>query len=115
MKKIGVRMRELRENMGLTLNAVAMYLEIPKKDLEEMECGKKSLTVSLLGKLSDLYGCDKELLLCKSDDFNQTKFALRSESIQVGDLKGIATINKIYKNSIYLNKKYDEVVNKSEN
>ncbi|MBE6499654.1 MAG: helix-turn-helix transcriptional regulator [Methanobrevibacter thaueri] len=110
MNEIGERMKELRENMGLTQNAVATYLGIPKDELINLEHGNKTLTLSILNKLCNLYGCTEKYLLCKSDEFNPTNFALRSDGMQVGDLKGIATINKIYKNSQYLNKKYNEVL-----
>lgn len=114
MNNVGERMVELRENMGLTPNAVATYLEIPKEDLINLETGNETLTLSVLIKLCNLYGCSEKYLLCKSNEFNPTNFALRSDGIQVGDLKGIAIINKIYKNSQYLNKKYNEVINKHE-
>ena len=108
MNDIGNRMKELRENIGLTQNAISTYLDIDKSFLLDLEAGNKPLTISILN------GCSTEYLLCESDEFNQTNMALRSEGIQVGDLEGIANINRIYKNVKYLNKKYDEVAGESE-
>ena len=103
MEKIGRRVKNLRENMGLTDFAIADYLNIPIDEMQAMEKGEEPLTASIIGDLCDLYGCEMSYLLCKTDEFKQPNFALRSDGIEIGDLKGIALMNRIYKNLIYLN------------
>lgn len=108
MKDIGARMKTLRENMNLPPQYVSSYLDIPRKDLLDMEGGNKNITLSILNKLCSLFGCDESYLLCKSDKFDPTTFALRSSSIEADDLEGIATMNRIYMNMKYLNSKMDD-------
>lgn len=47
MKNIGYRMKTLRENMNLTPQAVSSYLDIPSKELLNMEDGNKNITLSI--------------------------------------------------------------------
>ena len=108
MKNIGARMETLRENMNLTLQAVSSYLDIPTEDLLDMENGNKNITLSILNKLCSLFGCSESYLLCRREEFDHTKFALRSTSIEADDLEGIASMNRIYMNMQYLISKMDD-------
>ena len=105
MKNVGARMKTLRENMNLTPQAVSSYLDIPTEDLLDMENGNKNITLSILNKLCSLFGCSESYLLCRSDEFDYTKFALRSKT---DDLEGIASMNRIYMNMKYLTSKMDD-------
>ena len=108
MKNVGARMKTLRENMNLNPQAVSSYLEVPCKDLLDMEDGNKNITLSILNKLCSLFGCSDSYLLCRSDEFDYTKFALRSTSIDPDDLEGISSMNRIYMNMKYLTSKMDD-------
>ncbi|MBR0271081.1 MAG: helix-turn-helix transcriptional regulator [Methanobrevibacter sp.] len=108
MKNVGARMETLRENMNLTPQALSSYLDIPTEDLLDMENGNKNITLSILNKLCSLFGCSESYLLCRSEEFDYTKFAFRSSSIEVADLEGIASMNRIYMNMKYLTSKMDD-------
>ncbi|WP_458453379.1 helix-turn-helix domain-containing protein [Methanobrevibacter sp.] len=108
MKNIGDRMKTLRENMNLTPQAVSSYLDIPSKELLNMEDGNKNITLSILNKLCSLFGCSESYLLCRSDEFDHAKFALKSTSIETDDLEGIASMNRIYMNMKYLTSKMND-------
>ena len=108
MKNIGARMETLRENMNLTPQAISSYLNIPTEDLLDMENGNKNITLSILNKLCALFGCSESYLLCRSDEFDSVTFALRSDRIEPADLQGIASMNRIYTNMKYLNRKMDD-------
>ena len=108
MKNVGARMETLRENMNLTPQAVSSYLDIPTEDLLDMENGNKNITLSILNKLCSLFGCSESYLLCRSEEFDHAKFALRSTSIEANDLEGIASMNRIYLNMQYLTSKMDD-------
>ena len=108
MKNIGARMKTLRENMNLTPQAVSSYLDVPSKDLLDMEDGNKNITLSILNKLCALFGCSESYLLCRSEEFDYAKFALRKTSIEADDLEGIASMNRIYMNTKYLTGKMDD-------
>ncbi len=89
MKNVGARMKTLRENMNLTPQAVSSYLNVPSKDLLDMEDGNKNITLSILNKLCALFGCGESYLLCRSEEFDHSKFALRKTSIEADALEGI--------------------------
>lgn len=109
MKNIGARMETLRNNMNLTPQAVASYLNIPPEDLLDMENGNRNITLSILNKLCSLFGCSESYLLCRSEEIGPTAFAFRGNSIEIDDLEGIAGINRIYMNMKYLNSKFDKI------
>ena len=108
MKNIGARMKTLRENMNLTPQAVSSYLDVPPKYLLDMEDGSKNINLSILNKLCALFGCSESYLLCKSEEFDHLKFALRKTSIEADDLEGISSMNRIYMNMKYLTGKMDD-------
>ena len=108
MKNIGARIETLREHMNLTPQPISSDLDIPTEDLLDMENGNKNITLSILNKLCALFGCSESYLLCRSDEFDQATFALRSERIEPADLQGIASMNRIYMNMKYLNSKMDD-------
>ena len=108
MKNVGARIKTLRENMNLTPQAVSSYLDIPSEDLLDMENGNKNITLSILNKLCSLFGCSESYLLCRSEKFDPTTFALRNNNLEADDLKGIASMNKLYMNMKILNGKMDD-------
>lgn len=108
MKNVETRMETLRNNMNLTPQAVSSYLDIPLEDFFDMENGNKNITLSILNKLCSLFGCSESYLLCRSEEFDHTKFAFRSTSIEADDLEGIASMNRIYMNMKYLTSKMDD-------
>ena len=108
MKNVGARMKTLRENMNLTPQAVSSYLDVPCKDLLDIEEGNMNITLSILNKLCSLFGCSESYLLCRSDEFDYEKFALRITIIETDDLEGIASMNRIYMNMKYLTSIMDD-------
>lgn len=107
MKSIGERIKNLRMEMNLSPDSVSTYLKIPVEQFINIENGDEEITLSILDKLCALFGCSESYLLCKSDEFDPTPFALRSEKIETGDLEGIAKMNKLYMNLKYINKKME--------
>ena len=108
MKNVGASMKTLRENMNLTPQAVSSYLDVPCKDLLDIEEGNKNITLSILNKLCSLFGYSESYLLCRSSKFDYEKFALRGTNIETDDLEGIASMNRIYMNMKYLTGKMDD-------
>ena len=70
MKNVGARMKTPRENMNLTPQAVSSYLDVPCKDLLDIEEGNMNITLSILNKLCSLFGCSESYLICRSDEFD---------------------------------------------
>lgn len=114
MKKIGARIKTLRENMNLTPQVLSFYLNIPTEDLLDMENGNKNITLSILNKLCALFGCSEKYLLCRIDEFDYIPFQV-SDEIEIADLEGIAGVNRIYMNMKYLNSKLNSILNTKNN
>lgn len=55
--QLGLRMRAMREKRGLTQEAVAEALRLPRTAVTNMEAGARSVSTLELTKLADLYGC----------------------------------------------------------
>lgn len=90
--------------MNLTHQTLSLYLDIPTEDLLDMENGNKNITLSIRNKLCALFRCSEKYLLCRSDKFDYAPFQV-SDEIEIADLKGTASANRIYMNMKYLNRK----------
>lgn len=66
---IGVKLRELRENKGLSLRKVSTLVEIDVAVLSKMERAERKLSKDIVLKLADIYGhnVDELLVLFLSD------------------------------------------------
>ena len=67
MKTIGTRLKNLRQKHNFSIDSVADLLEIKPKELEKIESNDKTLTVSQLEILSDLYLVNDEYILYGED------------------------------------------------
>ena len=54
-KKLGARLREAREYLGLSQDEVAKYLSIPRTALSHIESGQRRIDALELKKLAQLY------------------------------------------------------------
>ena len=102
MENRGMRLKRLREQMGLSESDLSSYLKVDCNYIIDLENDAGKLNLTILNKLSDLYCCDERYLLCMSDEYEPIKHAFRSTNITTQDLEAIAKINQIYKNTKYL-------------
>jgi transcriptional regulator with XRE-family HTH domain len=86
MSTTGQRLRELRENSGLTLRKAAMKADIDVAILSKMERGERKLTKELILKLAALYKTNSDTLIV---DFLSEKviYALEDEEFGLEALK----------------------------
>ena len=63
MSTTGQRLRELRENVGLTLRKAAMQADIDVAILSKMERGERKLTKDLIIRLAGLYKTNPDKLI----------------------------------------------------
>lgn len=82
MKNVGARMKTLRENMNLTPQAVSSYLDVPCKDLLDIEEGNMNITLSILNKLCSLFGCSESYLLCRVTNLIMKNLHLEALSLK---------------------------------
>lgn len=78
--EIGERIRQIRENRGLSREKFCERIGISPKFLYEIEYGKKSFSVEILCRISSEYDVSSEWILfgeCKdNNEMNQMKYYL---------------------------------------
>ena len=99
---VGNRMKELREQAKLRQNQVAAYLGVDQSYLSKIEAGERSISVELLERLAELYGCALEVFDNPEIQVNPIQIALRARDITVDDMNIIAAINHVASNSRYM-------------
>jgi transcriptional regulator with XRE-family HTH domain len=99
---IGNKLKELRKGK-LTQEQLARYLEVDQSFITKIENGTRSLNVTLIEKICNLFGCTEEYLVGESEEYIPLNFAFRSNAIQIEDLESIAAINKIAMNLRFMN------------
>lgn len=86
------RLRELREQRGLTLEQVATDLDLKNQYISNYELGKRRPDFEILKKFADYYNVSTDYLLENSDykeKYSDVEAAeiLRKELIKIGVLK----------------------------
>jgi transcriptional regulator with XRE-family HTH domain len=102
---IGQNIKLLREELGLTQDALAQYLNITREQISYYENGSRSIPTTQLSKLADLF-CLNEFDFYESDPGKRKAniaFAFRADQLNSQDLISIAQFKKIVRN--YLNMK----------
>ncbi|MCH5257583.1 MAG: helix-turn-helix transcriptional regulator [Lachnospiraceae bacterium] len=102
------RLKELRIESKLTQSQLAQYLGVDQNMITGLEDGSESLSISLIEKICNLFGCTDTYLLGEDDTYIPLNFAFRSNGIQTEDLEGIAAINKIAMNLRYMNRMLED-------
>lgn len=102
---IGQNIRLLREQMRLSQEALAQYLEIAREMVSYYENGTRAVPTTQLSKLADLF-CIEEYDFYEEDPAKRKlniAFAFRADALHPNDLNGIAQFKKIVRN--YVNMK----------
>lgn len=86
MSKLGLKLRELREQAGLTLRKAAMQVDIDVAILSKMERGERKFSKEMVLKLADLYNVNSDKLVI---DFLSEKvlYELKDEDFGLEALK----------------------------
>jgi transcriptional regulator with XRE-family HTH domain len=92
---VGEKFKRLREESGLTQGQVAEYLNVNQSYISRYEKNERQLSVDLLEKLSNLFGCSIDYFTSDDSQYKPIPFALRASCITSEDLETIAAINKI--------------------
>jgi len=96
MSTLGQKLRELREQAGLSLRKAAMQVDVDVAILSKMERGERKLSKELVLKLAELYKADPNKLII---DFLSEKvlYELEDEDFGLEALK-VAEKQLKYKN-----------------
>lgn len=108
MASKNIRLKVLRKESKLTQLQLARYLGVEQDMITGLENGSESLSISLIEKICNLFGCTDAYLLGEDDTYIPLNFAFRSNGIQTEDLEGIAAINKIAMNLRYMNRMMED-------
>jgi len=92
---VGEKFKKLREESGLTQGQIAEYLSVNQSYISRYEKNERQLSVDLLEKIANLFGCSIEYFTSEDSQYDPLSFALRASCITSEDLETIAAINKI--------------------
>ena len=98
-----IRLKQLRKESKITQEQLAKYLDVDQTMITKLENGTRSLNVTLIEKICNLFGCSDAYLMGEDDEYIPLNFAFRSNGIQAEDLESIAVVNKIVMNIRYMN------------
>ncbi len=101
MESVGDRLKYLRKLHGFTQNQIANYLGFKQSQIVKLEKNQRTLMVSSLEDLCDLYNCSEEYILEGKGKYSKPGFAFRTNTKNL-DLETMVSMNKIIKNIEYL-------------
>jgi len=92
-KQAGQRIREVREQVGLTQEAVAKHLGVTRPVVTNIEQGKRPLNLEELEKLADLLGYPPSYFLRAGDVQDAVEVIFRSQGLEEDDLMKLSWLN----------------------
>lgn len=96
---IGGNIKRFREQRGITQAVLAQFLGLDQTTISKIEAGQRSIKVSLLERLSNLFACSLADFLNESPDTSSmAQVAFRAQESSVGDLEVLAVIGRIARN-----------------
>ena len=101
--KKNIRLKQLRKESKITQEQLAKYLDVDQTMITKLENGTRSMNVTIIEKICNLFGCSDAYLMGEDDTFIPLNFAFRSNGIQTEDLESVAAVNKIVMNIRYMN------------
>jgi len=95
---VGKSIKALRVANKITQEQIGEFLGIDQSMVAKIESGERKITTVQLDKLCNLFGCDQNFLLNRTNQLNILQFAFRSKSADTESLAVIAAVNKIANN-----------------
>ena len=96
---MGKKLQEARKKVGLTQDQVAKVLEINKVQLSYYESGSREISISLLDKLSNLYGYNVEYFLGNEEQADpDVQIAFRGDELCDEDLEVVSFAKTFLRN-----------------
>ena len=92
------RIRGLRSHYGFTSDQLSRYLGISLTDYQSLEDGDCTIYLSTIRKLSDLYNCSEEYILCETEEYEPMDLSHCFVPLKDLDLKVLGTMNRLGKN-----------------
>jgi transcriptional regulator with XRE-family HTH domain len=97
---IGRNVKNYRENLHYTQDAIAKFLGVQREVISYYENGKREIDLVKLEKLADLFNVELEDLLSDDAIIREPKIAIafRTEGLDESDLEKISEFQRIIKN-----------------
>ena len=100
MEMVGERLKAARKNMNYSQQAVADYIDKSREQISYYETGSRQISLSVLTKLSNLYGKSIDYFIGEETNESELQIAHRSDDISKDDLEKIKWaknfINNLY-------------------
>ena len=93
--KIGKKIKDLRENSGLTQSNVAQFLSLDQSMIAKIEKGERNISLYLLEKIATLFCCSFKEVLINNDLKPNLTISFRAKDTNSEDLESLSVINKI--------------------
>lgn len=92
--ELGKELKLLREKNGYTQDQVGCYLDLDQSMIAKIENGTRTIGVSELSKIANLYGCEASTFI-NCITCTPLALAYRASNVKKEDLEAIARIKKI--------------------
>lgn len=100
MKLVGEKLKAARKDMKYSQQDVADYVDKTREQISYYEIGSREISLSLLTKLSSLYGKSIDYFIGMDSNESELKIAYRSGDISKDDLEKIEWA-KNFVNNLY--------------
>ncbi|MGB7595163.1 MAG: helix-turn-helix transcriptional regulator [Erysipelotrichaceae bacterium] len=98
MKTKGEMFKMLRECNKITQSQMADFLNVDQSYISKFEADERQLSIDLLEKCSDLFGCSVKVFFEETTEMPAMKMAFRTANTNSIELKDLAMINRIAMN-----------------
>jgi transcriptional regulator with XRE-family HTH domain len=95
MKTKGETFKALRESSKITQSQMANFLNVDQSYISKFEANERQLSIDLLEKCSDLFGCSVRVFFEENIEMPTLKTAFRIASANFIELTDLAMINRI--------------------
>ena len=95
MKTKGETFKALRESNKITQSQMANFLNVDQSYISKFETNERQLSIDLLEKCSDLFGCSVRVFFEENIEMPPLKTAFRFASTNLIELNDLAMINRI--------------------
>lgn len=92
-RAVGKRLREVRERLGMTQDAVATHMGVTRPVISNVENGRRPLNLAELEELSALYGYPSEYFLKSSTEADAIAALFRSKGLAEPDRLKLAWLH----------------------
>lgn len=106
---VGGKIKDLRNAAGFTQQQVADYLGVDQSQVSKMETDERSLSASMIEKLSDLFCCPVTSIVYDDAEKPSVGVVYRAEKSTINDLNALARFNRVVLNQMEMIKMLERV------